>query len=479
MTRQRVSPGPRDPTPAYANPEVEEVRDLETGEEHDSQTFIRSFPYEDGVRLRLDLRERVRSGRPPIVCAICSKPVYSRATINGEFYFWHAHVDGSCPRMDMNRLTAQQIRQIKYKGAQESVPHRLMKERIERSLLADSEFSDVLVEKTWHSTQNLDDLRRPDVSARRGKLRIAFEAQLSTTSLGVVFERREFYSAEGALLVWFLPTFDPSDRRITHDDIFFNNNANVLVIDEETEAASIASRKFTVRCHYCELHLEGGVTQVEWQSRLVTWDELTCDPALQHCFFFDYGAKRASVLEAIRNAADAESERAEAAARDWARKKEEAKDLKFKKLAIAILIDREWKPTQEFQSFTKAWTYLQFSLQARGIVLDSHNSEDFNNLSLMVRTFASAMKGQPVGFDPSFRLIQIAHNLAQNAPGAVPMFECILRVFGFDDELAKQDRFGKWQKRRSSLSNAPLPSNLFRAAAVILDLPAECIPQVR
>ena len=37
----------------------------------------------------------------------------------------------------------------------------------------------------------------------------------------------------GRCLIWVLPRFDPTYRRLTEDDILFTNNHNVLVVNEQ------------------------------------------------------------------------------------------------------------------------------------------------------------------------------------------------------------------------------------------------------
>jgi len=97
---------------------------------------------------------------------------------------------------------------------------------------------------------------RPGTPASPGRsspIRAAAPCLRSPTNdniLDVVVGRKEFYRAEGALLVWILPYFYPSYRQLTVDDLLFNNNANVLVIDNETSAISEALHRFTMRCNY-------------------------------------------------------------------------------------------------------------------------------------------------------------------------------------------------------------------------------------
>jgi len=84
---------------------------------------------------------------------------------------------------------------MKYKGAQESEAHRRLKALIERSLLADPRFQDVLAEKVWRGQRDPTSLRRPDIQARLDDLRIVSEAQLTTTFLDVVIGRKTLHTA--------------------------------------------------------------------------------------------------------------------------------------------------------------------------------------------------------------------------------------------------------------------------------------------
>ena len=176
---------------------------------------------------------------------------------------------------------------MKYKGAQENEAHRRLKALIEGSLLADPRFQDVLAEKVWRGQRDPTSLWRPDIQARLDGLRIAFEAQLTTTFLDVVIGRKTFYRAEGGLLVWVLPHFDPAYRQLTIDDLLFNNNANVLVVDRESAEASEAAGRLMLRCAFRRPVMEAGGLGSVWESELVAWDDLTIDLEGQRVFAFD------------------------------------------------------------------------------------------------------------------------------------------------------------------------------------------------
>ena len=130
--------------------------------------------------------------------------------------------------------------------------------------------------------------RRPDVQAVYNGIRLAFEAQLSTTFLDVVVGRRAFYRDDEALLIWVLPYFYPSYRPLTVDDILFTNNHNVLVINEHTAKVSEADGQCTFCCYYREPYLDGDVILEKWSERLVSLSNLQLELSSQRAFLFDY-----------------------------------------------------------------------------------------------------------------------------------------------------------------------------------------------
>lgn len=170
---------------------------------------------------------------------------------------------------------------------------------IVRGLSADAAFADVCEEKSWRSTSSPHQRRQPDAQARLGDVRIAFEIQLSTTFLDVVVGRREFYRGENAMLIWIMGHFDPEYRRLTTDDMLFSNNANMLVVDEQTAALSEASGIFHLRCiHRRPGRDSHGITGV-WEEHVVPIHQLTLDVGDQRAFLFDYHTAELAVLSEI------------------------------------------------------------------------------------------------------------------------------------------------------------------------------------
>lgn len=350
--------------------------------------------------------------RPRVVCAICGIPIYALASREKRFYFRHRTEDGSCPALTRTGLTEADIRAMKYRGAQESDAHRRLKDLIKRSLHADQRFADVKVEATWRSSFDLSALRRPDVQAWFAGKRFAFEAQLSTTFLDVVIGRKIFYRAEGALLVWVLPYFDPGYRKLTVDDILFNNNSNILVVDRETTEASEATGKLTFRCTYGRTISSKCGLKCVWESRLVVWDELICDFVNQTIFAFD----------------------------------SEGEELK-----VAVLRALTEHPLHRGPDWGGRWADIARRLALRGHRL--HSSYVNSELRNLVCGVLSAQAGRPVGSDFD-RLIELAHHLAQCFPSTILTFGHAVRLAKNQSLLEQQDKSGKWEKRTRAMGEA-------------------------
>lgn len=99
-----------------------------------------------------------------------------------------------------------------------------------------------------------------------GGIPIAFEVQLSTTYLNVTAQRREFYRQEGGLLFWVFSQFSMDARRLTQDDVFYNNNRNAFVLTSETRDRSVRQKRFMLECVWAEPTADGGVEALQRET---------------------------------------------------------------------------------------------------------------------------------------------------------------------------------------------------------------------
>ena len=292
-----------------------------------------------------------------------------------------------------------------------------------------------MLETTWRGVRDPDALRRPDVQAIHHGKRIAFEAQLSTTFLDVVVDRKRFYREEGGLLVWVLRSFEPDYRRATTDDILFNNNSNVLVIDKETAAASEAAGQFMVRCHYRRPTLVAGAVGTVWESRPVPWSDLTQDFAGQRAFYFDCEAADAElngVVEAEKTAKAGD---------------QEATHLRVE--LVRLVCAAPSADDEEKRERGKTWQKIETALEERGITLPQHALSDLR-FTTIIRCLESALAGRPVYYEFK-KLVEVAHRLAEHYPEALAAFTSVLKYTGHDIIIDSNDKSGKWRKKLDEL----------------------------
>ena len=441
---------------AVTRPEIDTVRNLRTGHVRDVRRLVRAFRYERAILLRQNLKALVKRDEARLVCATCGVPVYLACSTTKRFFFRHRHEDGSCPAVTRTELSEADIRAMKYRGAQESGAHKRVKALLLRSLSADPRFKDVVQEKTWKASEGLIGLRRPDVSARTDTDRLAFEVQLSTTFMDVVLSRKEFYRAEGAALAWVLPSFHPSYRRMTDDDILFGNNSNVFVVDEKSAAASEVAGTFIMTCWYRKPLIKDDKIVDEWIEREVRWDEITVDVDRQTIIAFDYAQEAARLRDELRVARSERIAAAEAARKQAQQDREDEIREQMLRFVLDASRDDEYLPRH------KAWLLLNDRLRSVGCGLDGEYP-DLLAATRIVHLIESARAGKPVGFGyKSFA--ELGHHLIHQHPELLLAFGHMLRKFGTKEALYRDDRTGKLKAKLEAVRAHLLHDPKYRMA---------------
>jgi hypothetical protein len=445
VTRRGRAPGirnvTRDPlelTPPVADPEIRQVLSTRTGLLHDAPALIGRLRWADHVRLRAQILEAMRDGTPRLLCALCGTPVYFASSPDKRVFFRHQREDGRCTAVTRQGLTQDDLREMIYRGRQESRQHRETKQLIAAGLEADPDFSGVAVEASWRAADGLS-RRRPDVAATwRGGLRVAFEAQLTTTFLDVVVRRRTFYRGEGGLLVWVLRRFDPSDRRMTEDDLLFSNNSNVLVVDSATAAASREAGRFMVRVHHRTMSPAG---EHGWTDALVPFADLVLDQPGQRAFLYDYeAAERRAAEEARRRAEAVERARAEEEARQ-----REARRERLRRRVLAFFADRDARTND-------VWQHLRGALQDEGVPTPGIAGEVWC-IEGLVCGLASGEAGAVVGLGYT-RLVEVANYIYDHHRGAVCAFLALVEAGGHRAALAAARDPARWAAREREVTAA-------------------------
>jgi len=404
-------------TYAVADPQIDELLDLETGEYLNAGALI-GTDYGRVMQLRMALRTDIAAGMPRYGCALCGVPVYLvRMAQTEHFFFRHQLEDGRCPALTRGQLSEKEILARKYDGAKESRLHQRMKEWIARSLAADPAFSDIQTEETWKGT-GTGRWRRPDVRARYGDLPVAFEVQLSTTFIRVIAERRQFYLGEGGLLFWVFGRFGEADRRLTEDDVFYNNNRNAFVVDAETADASDRARQFQLDCYWSD-PTQAAVGPLQHQR--VSFAQLTLDQVNQRAFYFDFDHQLA-----VLNTQQREQRMAvDAPLRD-----------RFDAFWLAYL---EGGPQDD-----AVWLTLRRELKDRGVPLPRYPWQFMQRQ--LLNALYSAREGRPIGFGFS-TFIELAHWIASSHKGYLRAFRRALEIYRRAEQLQAEDHTGKWRAK--------------------------------
>lgn len=402
---------------AVDEPEVIEVLDKETGEFVSHRDLI-GDDYERAVQLRMQMQtDRVRDSSR-YCCSICYVPIYVVMHPGSrKFFLRHSLEDGRCLAITRGTLSQEEINAIKYNGVKESRLHFEMKRWISASLRADSRFSDIAVEERW-SGKITREWRKPDVRATFNGTPVVFEVQLSTTYISVIAQRREFYLKEGALLVWVFASFPDRERRLTQDDVFFNNNRNVFIVNQQTRDRSIDSGDFSMVCAWSEPTPGGGHTEL--RRKVVSFHDLTLDIPGQRVFFYDFdGARDRQMREAWQ---------ATAARLQYLRER-------FERWFMNYATDRA--------AHLDSWDGLMNAFLLEGFQLPEFPSQLPEPL---LKILYSTKHGRVVGWDfTSF--IQVAHRVMPGSPGYLHYFRAALKTYDRAPLIKSQDQSGKWRAK--------------------------------
>jgi hypothetical protein len=401
---------------AVPKPEISEVMDMETGQ----YVNLQAVTGRDRDRLmqrRMEIKEAQLRGEPLYVCSECHVPVSLLMHPDSRrFYFKHTHEDGRCSAVTRGVLSHEEINARKYNGAKESRLHARMKDLVRKSLAADHCFSQQQIEKRWMGELN-GRWRQPDVQAvydlagTNDKVRIAFEVQLSTTYLDVIAGRRQFYAGERGLLFWIFSEFNENGRRLTQDDVFFNNNQNAFIVNQETADVSEASGQFHLMCLWA--HPE----TFTLQRKLVSFHELRFDLVRQRVYYFDYSAAKAEIEKENRS--------------------REMQSLRNRVESYWITYGHNVVGNPD------EWKAIREGYAAFDVMLPEFPSHLPTHLIDMLY---SAKHGRPVGWDYQ-TLVQVAHWVVAQYKSHLEIFRIALGVYCRANQLVKEDKTGNWRRK--------------------------------
>jgi hypothetical protein len=394
-------------------PEIAEVLDTVSGAYLRAQKVI-GFDYAALIQLRTEAKAAHLKGHPLYRCSLCLTPVFICARKDAQkFFFKHSHEDGSCPAITRSALSQDEIDARKYNGVKESRAHIQMKDWLEDCLKADNRFSSVQKEIRW-TGRLTGDWRKPDVSAVYEGVRVAFEIQLTTTYLDVIVQRRDFYLREGGLIFWVFASFDNEHRRLTEDDVFYNNNQNAFIVNGSTVEASLAQRRLNFECVW-----QVPTSNEEHSAlfrKMVAFDQLTLDQAKQQAYYFDYaGAKRQLDLDR----GDAQQKLRDEIEAWWDSRR-----------------DVNEPPQVKWESFARRLSKLEVSASFKFKDIDQP----------LLTALYSAKKGRPWG-QRKKKLVEIAHHVALKERDRFFWFRRAVKFYGRWESMALEGDAAKWREK--------------------------------
>lgn len=398
---------------AVENPAILEVLDLKTGQHYSVNEVIGS-DYAEVMKLRMALRTQINKQEPLYACSLCGIPVYLVSCPDKQhFFFRHELEDGRCPVRTRSELSQLEINARKYNGAKESALHCRMKDWVMQCLSADPRFSRIRSEDTWKGSLGL--WRRPDVQAWYGDIPVIFEIQLSTTYLNVIAERRQFYLQEGALLFWIFAQFEDDNRRLTQDDVFFNNNQNAFIVNKETVVTSLHMGVFHLECIWAQPVPQP--TSPNLSRQVIAFHDLTLDLDEQRAFYFDY----------------------DKALKTW-QKQESASETLHLKAFESFWLDyvADNSPVD-----LKAWGELRGKFILSQFPLPEYPAQLPRTI---LNALYSAKYGQSVGWNYS-TLVEVAHWIASAQKPILQVFRRALKVYDRAEQIRTEDLTGNWRRK--------------------------------
>jgi competence CoiA-like predicted nuclease len=291
---------------------IEAVFETSSGKEITANNFF-SKSFDQIIQARAE-QERANQGHGGkwLTCYVCGADIRilggkeSRIRDKAQnFHFAHLHKSADCPIKTHSKLSREDINRLRYRGINEGIPHIELKEKLYRGLLLNEQnkgqISDLQLERIIRNLEE-SEWKKPDINAYFQGKRVAFELQLSTTWLDVIIKRQSFYHAEGIFILWIFNQFDSQDnsRKLAYSDIFYTNNYNAFVLDQEALAATIKKKDLVLNCHYQFFYTYDGKVHSRLSNELVTLDQLTFDKDSVTIYYKNVAAEKAEAERAAK-----------------------------------------------------------------------------------------------------------------------------------------------------------------------------------
>jgi hypothetical protein len=271
-------------------------------------------------KYRNELQKVIKGIREPLfICYFCGQNI----KINGGGYtkkvlhFAHKKDSDFCKLKTDTYYSKLEIERLKYNGAKESPLHFETKNLIKKFIELNNDFSNIKLEKVVRGNLNYLEWKKPDISATYVKFDVVFEIQLSTTFLSVIVDREYFYKENKTYILWVFKNFsvDEFKQRFTEKDVFYSNNRNAFVLDDEAINLSQQNNDLFLLCYYQKPIIENLRIIYNWEFEYVRFNQLTFNEINFKIYFFDVDKLEKIAfgqLEELLKLDDIENERIEA-----------------------------------------------------------------------------------------------------------------------------------------------------------------------
>jgi len=277
---------------------IEDILDLENGKLLNAAEILKNDE-EYLFNLRMKLESDYQQQKKNYVCAFCYQYLKLRGGSGTQQILHFAHLKNSddCPIKSQTKLTKKEILFLQYNGFKESERHIKLKNRLYEIISIDNRFSNQKIEEIVKDNNGRKTWKKPDVQGKYYELLIAFEIQLNTTFLSVIASRDLFYTENNIPIVWLFDNFDTENTKFMEKDIFYNNNSNAFVFDDESYKISKSRESLHLKVFY-QKPIENNLSiDTKWKNEIIDFDQMTFN--YNKLYYYDYSYNKKKIKYSI------------------------------------------------------------------------------------------------------------------------------------------------------------------------------------
>nr|WP_314785609.1 DUF6035 family protein [uncultured Capnocytophaga sp.] len=297
-------------------------------------------------------QEAIKKRRDPfLVCSTCGQLLQisgGRGERKKVTYFKHFKDSKDCPIKTDSNSSRENILRGKYNGQKEGKEHietkRLIASFLELNKSTKGEISRCDLEKVIKGNRDFLKWRKPDITSLFKDKTLVFEIQLSTTFLDVICERQYFYKEKQMFILWVFRKFEIEEdkQRFTQKDVFYSNNRNAFILNDEAIRLSEEHKDLYLLCQYQEPIARGERLTYEWREKYVCLSELIFDETTYKVYYYDVDKAEQKIrLEVEQNISERKKREEEQLLRY--REEEERDNLSL------LMLEKEEKKLSEYK----------------------------------------------------------------------------------------------------------------------------------